>query len=159
MVFDSESVGRLIFPQSKIHELKLTPPLAADDRSTITNATSLVPPAVSAALTNVASWKPPVVGHDGADWVQMKSGEWLRGQMKYIQNKKVEFDSDELDQQTLDLKDVSQVYPAEPVYAQFKGMNPVYGTTIVSNNLVMVGGQEPLSLPRNQLIGITPSGG
>ena len=100
----------------------------------------------------------PGVGHDGSDWIQLKSGEWLRGEMKYIQNKKVEFNSDELDQQTVDLKDVSQVCPAEPVFTQFKGRDPAYGTAIISNNLVIVNGQELLSLPREQLIGITPSG-
>lgn len=159
VVFESEAAGRLIFSQSKISQLEHTLPPPTGQPAQMTNAASVVSLAVPDALTNVASWKPPVVGHDGADWVQMKSGEWLRGRMKYIQNKKVEFDSDEMDQQTLDLKDVSQVYPAKPVYTQFKGLSPVYGTTIISNDMVMVGGQEPLSRPRDQLIGITPSGG
>ena len=159
VVFESELAGRLIFSPSKISQLEHTPPPTRGQPASITNAASVVSLAVPDALTNVALWKPPVVGLDGADWVQMKSGEWLRGQMKYIQNKKVEFDSDEMDQQTLDLKDVSQVYPAAPVFTQFKGLSPVYGITIISNNLVMVDGQEPLSLPRSQLIGVTPSGG
>ena len=53
-----------------------------------------------------------------SDWVQLKSGEWLKGDLKYIQNKEVEFDSDELDQQTLKLKDVAQgLYGAPRVHA------------------------------------------
>ena len=42
-------------------------------------------------------WRPPPpTGNDGFDWIQLKSGEWLRGRLKYIQNRKVEFVSDEL---------------------------------------------------------------
>ena len=153
VVFDSEFAGRLTFPQSKIRDLERTPP------GPVTNVTTVAALAVTNALTNVASCKPSGIGHDGSDWVQLKSGEWLRGQLKYIQNKKVEFDSDELDQQTLDLKNVSQVFPAHRMFSQFRGRDPVYGTTVISNNLVIVSGPVPLTLPRNQLIGITPSGG
>ena len=35
------------------------------------------------------------MGVDGADWIQLKSGEWLRGRLRYIQQRQVEFDSDE----------------------------------------------------------------
>ena len=59
---------------------------------------------------------PPAVGHDDADWVQLKSGEWLRGQLKYIQDKDVEFDSDELDEQTLKLKNVRQRHHYDQEY-------------------------------------------
>jgi Protein of unknown function, DUF481 len=83
----------------------------------------------------------------------------LRGQLKYIQNKEVEFDSDELEQQTLKLKDVSKVYPAHEMFTQFEDQKPVYGTVVISNELVIVSGAEPLALHRDLLMGITPSGG
>lgn len=105
-----------------------------------------------------AAWRPPGVGIDGEDWVQLKSGEWLRGQLKYIQNKDVEFDSDELDEMTIKLKDVRSVYTAHPVYTQFDRRQPVYGTVVIDGDVVTVNGAVPLSLKRNQLIGITPKG-
>jgi hypothetical protein len=83
----------------------------------------------------------------------------LRGEIKYIQNKEVEFDSDEMDQQTLKLKDVKVVYTAHRVYTQFVNRQPVYGKVVISNDVVTVNGPEPLSLDRDLLIGITPSGG
>ena len=83
----------------------------------------------------------------------------MRGQLKYIQNKTVEFDSDELEEQTLDLKDVTQIYPAEPMYAKFEDQEPVYGDIIISNNLVTVIGPEQVSAPRDLLTGVTPGGG
>ena len=151
VVFESELGGRLAFPQSKIRELQRALP------AQMTNAA--IVSAASPALTNPVSWMPPGVGHDGSDWVQLKSGEWLKGDLKYIQNKEVEFDSDELDQQTLKLKDVSKVYTAHRVFTQFENQQPVYGTVVISNDLVMVSGAEPLSLHRDLLMGITPSGG
>jgi hypothetical protein len=157
VVFDSELGGRLTFPLAKLREIHQTSPAEMTNVALAAGAPANTP--ATQISTNDISWKPPGVGHDGDDWVQFKSGEWLRGQMKYIQNKKVEFDSDELDQQTLDLKDVSQVIPAKPVFTQFKGRDPAYGDAVISNNLVIVNGLEPLSLPRDQLIGITPSGG
>jgi hypothetical protein len=151
VVFDSELGGRLTFPQSKIRELQRTPPIAVTN-VTIANVATNAP-------TNTVSWTPPGVGHDGSDWVQLKSGEWLKGDLKYIQNKEVEFDSDELEQQTLKLKDVSKLYTAHRVFTQFADRQPAYGMVVISNELVMINGAEPLALHRDLLIGITPSGG
>jgi hypothetical protein len=153
VVFESELAGRLIFPHSKIRELQRTPQL------TVTNVAVVLTAITNAPATNVVSWKPPGVGHDGADWVQLKSGEWLRGELKYVQNKDVEFDSDELEMQTLKLKDVSRLYPAHRVFTQFEDHKPVYGMVVISNELVMVSGAEPLALHRDLLMGITPGGG
>ena len=101
----------------------------------------------------------PAVGQDGADWIQLKSGEWLRGQLKYIQDKDVDFDSDELDEQTFKLKNVRQVYTTHRMYTLFEGQEPVLGKVVLSNNLVMVLGPEAISQPLELLTGITPSGG
>jgi len=151
VVFDSELAGRLVFPQSKIRDLYRTPLVE----------TAQVSPAavVTNSPTNALAWKPPGVGIDGSDWVQLKSGEWLRGEIKYIQNKEVEFDSDELDQQTLKLKDVRNLYTAHRMYTRFDYGLPLYGKVVISNEVVLVSSQPPISLPRDDLIGITPGGG
>jgi hypothetical protein len=152
VVFESELGGRLTFSRSKIRELQRIPSVQ------MTN-TAVAPVAATGIPTNTISWTPSGVGHDGSDWIQLKSGEWLKGDLKYIQNKEVEFDSDELDQQTLKLKDVSKVYTAHRVFTRFEDHQPVYGMVVISNDLVMVSGSEPLSLHRDLLMGITPSGG
>jgi hypothetical protein len=152
VVFESELAGRLVFPQAKIRDLLRAP----SSEETNMPVASII---VTNVPTNSISWKPPGVGQDGSDWVQLKSGEWLRGELKYIQNKEVEFDSDEMDQQTLKLKDVSKLYSAHRVFTQFVNQQPVYGMVVISNDLVMVNGAEPLSLHRDLLMGITPSGG
>ena len=40
------------------------------------------------------SWVPP---EDGFDWIQLKSGEWLKGEFKGMQERQLDFDSSELD--------------------------------------------------------------
>jgi hypothetical protein len=158
VVFQSDLSGRLTLYPSEIRKLERT---VAEE----TNIVSTPAPVVvvtnrprRTAATNL-NWVPPVVGHDGADWVQLKSGEWLRGELKYVQNKEVLFDSDELDEQTLKLKDVRQLYPTHRMYTQFEDQNPVYGNVMISNGVVMVSGPEAVSEPRELLTGITPGGG
>jgi putative salt-induced outer membrane protein YdiY len=159
VVFDSEIAGRLKIPRSRILEIQRTASPAASQQSGVTNqpSTISVPTNNVGASTNL-DWRPPAVGLDGSDWIQLKSGEWLRGHLKYIQQKKVEFDSDELKDQSLDLKDVRQVYSANPQFTKFNGRDQIYGTVVLSNNVVQVVGPEQVSLPRDQLTGITPGG-
>ncbi len=152
VVFESESAGELTFSRTYIRELQ------QGSSAAVTNAIP-VPVVATKTQTNTAAWKPPGVGTDKADWVELKSGEWLRGELKYIQNKEVEFDSDEMDLQTLKLKDVRRVYTAHRVFTQFEYRKPVYGKVVISNDVVNVIGPESLSLHRDLLIGITPSGG
>ncbi len=157
VVFDSELAGKLTFPREKISELQ---------HSSLVQITN-VPPVVIAAtnldsaaiFTNAISWKPPGVGHDKWDWVQLKSGEWLKGDLKYVQNKEVEFDSSELEMLTLKLKDVRELYTAHRVFTRFDDGQPIYGSVILSNEVVTVGAQPPVVMSRDALIGITPSGG
>ena len=161
VVFDLEIGGRLTVPRSRIRELQRESPPAADARSPITDNRSLITNAVPAASTVVATnllWLPPAIGHDQADWIQLKSGEWLRGRLYYIQKRMVEFDSDELKELSLDLDDVRQVYPGKPLFTKFDRRDQIYGTVVVSNDVVQVFGPEQVSLPREQLTGITPGG-
>ena len=105
-----------------------------------------------------AEWKPPGVGKDGHDWLELKSGEWLRGWLRYVQDKRVDFDSLELEELTLKLKDVRTIYTAEPMYVKFERRQAVRGLVVVSNEAVFVEGTETLRLTRSDLIGITRSG-
>ena len=157
VVFESELGGRLTLVPTQIRKLERT--VTGETNAPVVPvalATNRPPPTAS----NNLSWTPPGVGHDGADWIQLKSGEWLRGELKYIQHKDVEFDSDELEEQSLKLKDIRQVYTAHRVLTQVEGQEPVYGVVVVSNDVVTVKGPETtVSLAREELMGITPGGG
>ena len=170
VVFDSDLGGALTVPRSRIREIQRQPSPVADSRSPVTNAASAAPIAAGTdppeptraselvVRSGDLSWLPSAIGHDNADWLQLKSGEWLRGHLYYIQQRKVEFDSDVLNDISLDLKDVRQLYPASPLFTKFNDRNQVFGNVVLSNDVVEVFGPEQVRLPRDQLAGITPGG-
>lgn len=57
----------------------------------------------TAVMPDNTTWKPIVAEFD---WVQLTSGEWLKGEIKSMYNESVEFDSDKLNLLRIDLQDV-----------------------------------------------------
>jgi putative salt-induced outer membrane protein YdiY len=98
------------------------------------------------------------LGKDGFDWLQLKTAEWLKGRLRDIRNDKVKFESEKLEDLTFKLSDVRYLYCANPMFIKFQGQDQIYGTVVVSNNLVQVVAAEQIQLPREQLTGITPAG-
>jgi len=152
VIFESEIGGRLTVPRSRIREIQ-RPPISPPAQTNLTATAATT----TQAVTNNA-WQPPGVGKDGFDWIQLKSGEWLKGHLRYVQDKKVQFESDELEDLSLQLKDVRTIYASKPMFTKFFDRDQVYGTVVVSNEVVRVFGPEQLQLPRDQLTGITPGG-
>lgn len=64
---------------------------------------------------SAGEWAPPPPDPDGFDWIQLDSGEWLKGRLKSMQDDKLEFDSEELDLQTFDWEDVAVIRSPRPV--------------------------------------------
>jgi putative salt-induced outer membrane protein YdiY len=151
VVFESELGGVLKIPRNRIRELQKTPPAKVEP-------TKEPAPSAQVMETTNAAWMPPGVGKDGFDWIQLKSDEWLKGHLRYVQQKKVQFESDKLEDLTLDLKDVRKIYAAKPMFTKFYEKEQIFGTVIVSNDVVEVFGPEQLRLPRAELTGITPGG-
>jgi len=58
------------------------------------------------------------------DWIQLVSGEWLKGEIKGLYNYKLEFESEELDLLKLDWKDVRQIRSADPQSIYIEQDNP-----------------------------------
>jgi hypothetical protein len=112
----------------------------------------------STAPTTMPSWRPPGVGTDGFDWIELKTGEWLKGHLKYVQRKRVGFDSEKLDRLTFNLKDVLCIYPANPMFVKFSDKEPVFGKVTVENDVVTVNGAHETQMPREELEGLTAGG-
>jgi hypothetical protein len=113
VVFESEVGGRLTVHGDLARELKRATP-EPEPR-----------PEPAAVFTNALDWIPPESIRDGFDWEQLKSGEWLKGHLKYVQEKKVEFDSDELEEMTLKSKDVRKIYTARRMDVKFEEWEPI----------------------------------
>ncbi|MCW5555704.1 MAG: DUF481 domain-containing protein [Verrucomicrobiae bacterium] len=100
-------------------------------------------------------WVPPA---DTLDWIQLKSGEWLRGRIKGMQKRELEFDSEKLDILTFDWKDIRQVRAFHTLDLLFVDGEKVSGPVMVTPDLVTVSGATPQVRPREQLQSLTPGG-
>jgi putative salt-induced outer membrane protein YdiY len=54
-------------------------------------------------------WVPPIPADDTLDWLQLSSGEWVRGTIELLQNEKLSFDSEEMDDLEFDWEDVVEI--------------------------------------------------
>lgn len=98
---------------------------------------------------------------DKFDWLQLNSGEWLKGEFKVLYDYEVEFDSEELDLQTFDLEDVKQIRTFKPKSIQIEAPElsdkPIIVTgilTMIGDKITMTEGNETREFKRNQLISI-----
>jgi putative salt-induced outer membrane protein YdiY len=114
----------------------------------------------SSALSRSAlpdlSWVPP---QDSFDWVQLRSGEWLKGRIKAMQGRELEFESEELDDLTFDWRDIRQLRSPRRIDVLLVDGERLSGPVIVTPSEIRVGDTEPLSHPRHQLQSLTPGGG
>jgi putative salt-induced outer membrane protein YdiY len=100
-------------------------------------------------------WVPPP---DDFDWIQLKSGEWLKGRIKAMQERELEFDSEKLDDLTFDWKDVRQLRSPRILDVLFVYGETVSGPVTITPTQVSVGGAEPRVRPRDELQSLTPGG-
>jgi len=99
------------------------------------------------------------MGQDGYDWIQLKSGEWLKGRIKSLQEEKIEFDSEELDLLTFDWKDILTVRSPRLNSVRIEKLKPVDGSLVVTTNEVQVITPTTTNTyPRADLLAITPTG-
>jgi len=105
-------------------------------------------------------WTPPApTGTDGFDWIQLRSGEWLKGKIKSLQDEHLEFDSEELDLLTFDWEKIRAVRSPRLVSIRLEKLKPVDGSILVTTNEVqVVTASSTNTYPRADLIAITPTG-
>lgn len=120
--------------------------------SLLTLATGLL-----AALPVVAgnAFAPP---DDGYDWLQLTSGEWLKGELIGLFNERVEFDSEVLDDLIIDWEDVAQIVSTREFGINIDGQDAVTGTLRFEADRITVStavGDEDVH--RDDLIGISLS--
>ncbi len=101
------------------------------------------------------SWMPP---EDSFDWIQLKSGEWLKGRIKAMQDRTLEFDSEELDDLTFDWKDIRQMRSPRTHDVLFDNHEEVSGPVHITPEHITVVGAEPRTFSRDDLQSITPGG-
>lgn len=106
-----------------------------------------------------AAWENMAPAPDGYDWMQTTSGEWLKGEFKSLYNKKLEFDSDEMDLQTFDFKDVQQIRTYHIVTVNIGNLAEVTGILrLKENKVVIIQGDGKFEVTRDQVVSIAHGG-
>ena len=100
-------------------------------------------------------WQPSVPMPDKFDWIQLKSDEWLKGEIISMYEEVLEFDSDELDDLTLDWEDVKQIRSARIMQVRFLGNVIAIGKLHIEGDKVRVIGEQDQEFERSQVLTIT----
>jgi len=102
------------------------------------------------------SSKPTVLDFD---WVQLVSGEWLKGEIKGLYKDSLEFDSDKLDLLSLDWEDIKYVETHIPGSANIEGHGTVYGFfEINQSKIIVTNNDEVTEFERSQLVSFITGG-
>jgi hypothetical protein len=105
------------------------------------------------AQTPPQTFQPPP---DAFDWIQLKSGEWLKGEIIALYDGKLEFDSDELNKLTFDWDDIRQVRSGKVMQIRFKDRAPLTGKLVIDGTAVRVLGDTEQKFDRALIISMTP---
>lgn len=100
-------------------------------------------------------WQPETPMPEKFDWIQLKSGEWLKGELIAMYNDELEFDSKELDLKTWDFADVRQVLCKATMQVGLLDRTVAIGKLRIDGDKVVVMGDQTRELERTQILSIT----
>lgn len=103
-------------------------------------------------------WTPPK--SDEWDWLHLNSGEWLKGEIKSMRDRKISFDSDELDDLSIDLADCQAVYMNRLSFLRTASGDTPQGYGVLRGDVLdfeTVDGRS-LKIKRSEIVSIVPGG-
>lgn len=112
----------------------------------------------SAASAAQAAWEDLHPKRNGFDWVQMTSGEWLKGEIKSIYRETLTFDSDNLGVVSIDFEDISQLYSQERMDVSLENGETLHGiVTIESGRLVITDANTSQTVKAEEIVSMLGS--
>ena len=76
--------------------------------------------------------EPFVPPADGFDWVQLTSGEWLKGEIIALYDDELRFDSEILDTLEIDIEDIGDIFGRRPFAVGLQDYGTIVGEVHVS---------------------------
>jgi len=102
------------------------------------------------AADKITPWKPPVEEYD---WVQLTSGEWLKGEIKAFYNRVLEFDSSKLNLLNIDWEDIQYLESHIDSIVRIEGHGVVTGKLqLAGDKVTITKGESTTEFNRNRLI-------
>jgi hypothetical protein len=94
--------------------------------------------------------------NDGYDWIQLTSGEWLKGELIAVFNDEVEFDSDILDELVIDGEDVLSFVSPRTFGVSLRNAPLINGRLeLDEKHIIIITESGRQQYPREQLVAIT----
>jgi len=125
-----------------------------------TAADQAAPPSSPRNVTPQAPWKPADPEPKTFDWIRLKSGEWLKGEITVLRRGSLEFDSEELDELNLDWEDVVELRSPRVNMVVIDDRTIILGKVAVIDDVVVLRedkeGAEERRLARDRLRSIVP---
>ena len=103
--------------------------------------------------------EPPKADPKGWDWVQLTSDEWLKGEIKYMRDHSLLFDSDELDELTLKWRKIKVLKSPRSLSVLMSDLLTLEGPLIIEGDKAVFRDKDGfLVVPRGDVVSIVPSG-
>lgn len=96
-------------------------------------------------------WTPPLFDVQQWDWIQVDTGEWVKGRLKVLLDESVEIDSDHFDLISIDWEDVAYIRTGRVMSVLLEGGDIILGRLTTESGKLMIGG-EPVEF--EQVVGI-----
>lgn len=106
----------------------------------LVTACIVIPVSISAETNSkTSSWTPPISDDEDYDWIQLVSGEWLKGELISMYEGTLEFDSKELDEQSFDWEDIKQIHSGHrPLAIRVTDKGTFFGSVRMVNGKITV---------------------
>ena len=92
----------------------------------------------SPAAAIIPDWEPPEPAPEAWDWIKMSSGEWLKGEVHDLNDDKLAFESDELDDLDLDWGDVAELRSPRILTYTFDKAGIFTGTAVMKDGTIAI---------------------
>lgn len=93
------------------------------------------------------------------DWVQTKSGEWFKGEIKALYNDKLEFDSDEVGLYNFDFEDITQIKSFNTIGVNIEDTAVFTGIIRFKNDTItIIQGDKIFKFDRKEVVSMAPEG-
>jgi hypothetical protein len=119
-----------------------------------------LPPDTQTDVFGAPSWNAPELMPKQFDWIQLTSGEWLKGELKVLRRDVLEFESDELDELSIDWDKIVSFHSSRIYTFGFSNRRMASGRSLITKDHVIVWSEkgEKLIYPRKELYSIVHGG-
>ncbi|KGD63722.1 hypothetical protein Y5S_02929 [Alcanivorax nanhaiticus] len=86
-------------------------------------------------------WQPPLFDVQQWDWIQLDTGEWVKGRLKVLHDESIEIDSDHFDLISIDWEDVAYIRTGRVMSVLLEGGDVILGRLTTENGKLLIGGE------------------